>query len=177
MLAQLLKVLHTLGSSLRKKYKQEPDILIEYKSNNGFDNNLAVMKEQLKDADRLFFISHSLGGIYSLYLADFYKEKTIGGISLSTPYGGSKEADFAKYFLPFNKLMRDIGAMRGPLFESRYISAPKNWTNVVTTVGASPWIHDENDGVVTLESMKFREDFELIEVDLNHYEVVGRAHV
>ena len=68
--------------------------------------------------------------------------------------------------------MRDIGAMRGPLFESRYISAPKNWTNVVTTVGASPWIHDENDGVVTLESMRFREDFELIEVDLNHYEVI-----
>ena len=115
-----------------------------------------------------------LGHLLSLdtEYADFYKEKTIGGISLSTPYGGSKEADFAKYFLPFNKLMKDIGSMRGPLFESRYISTPKNWTNVVTTVGASPWIHDENDGVVTLESMKFREDFELIEVDLNHYEVI-----
>mgnify|MGYP003328734684 FL=1 len=157
---------------VKKKYKQEPDILLEYNSNNGFVNNLAMMKEKLKGVDKLFFISHSLGGIYSLYLADFYKEKTIGGISLSTPYGGSKEADFAKYFIPFSKLMKDIGTMRGPLFESRYIPAPKNWTNIVTTAGVSPWIHDQNDGVVTLESMKFRNDFELIEVNLNHYEVV-----
>jgi hypothetical protein len=42
----------------------------------------------------------------------------------------------------------------------------------VTTVGHSPWIHNENDGVVTLESMKFRDDFELVEIQLNHYEVV-----
>ena len=157
---------------VKKKYKKEPDVLIEYSSKNSFEDNLVMMREKLKDATRLFFISHSLGGIYSLYLADHYRDKTLGGISLSTPYGGSKEADFAKYFLPFNKLMRDIGAMRGPLYESRFITAPKNWTNVVTTVGQSPWIHDENDGVVTLESMRFRNDFEMIEVSLNHYEVV-----
>lgn len=157
---------------VKNKYKKEPDILIEYSSKNAFEDNLNIMKEKLNGAERLFFISHSLGGIYSLYLADHYRDKTIGGISLSTPYGGCKEADFAKYFLPFNKLMRDIGAIRGPLYESRFILPPKNWTNVITTVGQSPWIHDENDGVVTLESMRFRKDFELVEVKLNHYEVV-----
>ena len=47
--------------------------------------------------------------------------------------------------------------------ELRFILPPKNWTNVITTVGQSPWIHDENDGVVTLESMRFRKDFELVE--------------
>ena len=157
---------------VKANYKKEPDILLEYSSKNGFDDNLNEMIEKIKDAKRLFFISHSLGGIYSLYLANHYKDKTVGGVSLSTPYGGSKEADFARYFLPFNRLMRDIGAIRGPLYESRFLNAPPNWTNVVTTAGASPWIHSENDGVVTLESMRFREDFELIEVRLNHYEVV-----
>lgn len=150
----------------------EPEMVLEYKSSNGFENNLAEMKGKLDDAERLFFISHSLGGIYSLYLANHYKETTRGGVSLSTPYGGSKEADFARYFLPFNKLMRDVGAISGPLVDSRQLQAPPNWTQIVTTTGQSPWIHEPNDGVVTLESMRYREDFEIIEVPLNHYEVV-----
>ena len=87
-------------------------------------------------------------------------------------FRSSAEADFARYFLPFNRLMRDIGALRGPLFESRYLPAPPNWTQIVTTQGQSPWIVDPNDGVVTLKSMRFRKDFELIELPLNHYEVV-----
>ena len=133
---------------------EEPDIMLEYKSENGFDNNLDKMKKEIDNDDRLFFISHSLGGIYALYLANYYQETTVGGVSLSTPYGGSREADFARYFLPFNKLMRDVGTMSSPMREARYLKAPPNWTQVVTTVGQSPWIHEPNDGVVTLESMR-----------------------
>ena len=155
-----------------RDHYEEPDIMLEYKSDDGFDNNLAQMKGKLDDAERLFFISHSLGGIYSLYLANHYADTTVGGVSLSTPYGGSAEADFAKYFLPFNRLIKDISAIRGPLFESRYLPAPPNWTQVVTTVGQSPWISEPNDGVVTLRSMRYRKDFETVEFDLNHYEVV-----
>jgi len=150
----------------------EPEMVLEYKSDHGFDNNLSTMKGKLDDAERLFFITHSLGGIYSLYLADYYKETTRGGVSLSTPYGGSREADFARYFLPFNQLMKDSGAIRGPIVKSRKIPAPPNWTQIVTTAGQSPWINQSNDGVVTLESMKYRKDFDLIEMPLNHYEVV-----
>ena len=150
----------------------EPEMVLEYKSDHGFDNNLSNMKGELDDEERLFFISHSLGGIYSLYLADYYKETTHGGVSLSTPYGGSKEADFARYFLPFNQLMKDSGAIHGPIVKSRKIPAPPNWTQIVTTAGQSPWIYQPNDGVVTLESMRYRKDFELIEMPLNHYEVV-----
>ena len=151
---------------------EEPDIMLEYKSDNGFDNNLEQMKGKLDGEDRLFFISHSLGGIYSLYLADYYRETTHGGISLATPYGGSEEADFARYFLPFNRLMKDVGTMSHIIKDSKYITAPPNWTQVVTTVGQSPWIQEPNDGVVTLKSMRSRKDFEQIEVALNHYEVV-----
>lgn len=155
-----------------RDHYEEPDIMLEYQSDDGFDHNLAQMKGKLNDAERLFFISHSLGGIYSLYLANYYADTTVGGVSLSTPYGGSAEADFAKYFLPFNRLMKDIGAIRGPLYESRYIPAPPNWTQVVTTKGQSPWISEPNDGVVTLKSMRYRKDLNTVEFDLNHYEVV-----
>jgi hypothetical protein len=55
---------------------------------------------------------------------------------------------------------------------ARELPAPPNWTQIVSTVGQSPWIRDDNDGVVTLESMRYRKDFEQIEVPLNHYEIV-----
>lgn len=149
-----------------------PDIALEYNSADGFKHNIEQMYGKLDDAEKLFFVSHSLGGIYALHLANHYKDTTIGGISLSTPYGGCKQADFAKYFLPFSKLMKDIGTMSGPMLDARRLPAPPNWTNVVTTRGDSPWIHEHNDGVVTIESMKYRDDFELIELPVNHYEVV-----
>jgi len=151
---------------------EEPDIVLEYKSEEGFSNNIAKMYGQLDGQERLFFISHSLGGIYSLHLADHYHEATKGGVSLSTPYGGSKEADYARYFLPFNRLMKDIGTLSYPIVKAKNIPAPPNWTQIVSTVGQSPWIREPNDGVVTLESMRYRKDFEHIEVPLNHYEVV-----
>ena len=160
---------------IRKCVRQsfdEPDIMIEYSSDDGFAHNLSVMKTTLDIKDRLFFISHSLGGIYSLYLANHFKDRVDGGVSLSTPYGGSVEADFAKYFLPFNRLMKDIGTMSHPMRVARELPAPPNWTQVITTRGQSPWIQSPNDGVVTIDSMKYRKDFEQIEVALNHYEVV-----
>ena len=151
---------------------EEPDIMLEYKSDDGFEHNFEQMKAQLDEADRLFFISHSLGGIYSLYLANHYRDITKGAVTLSTPYGGSEQADFARYFLPFNRLMKDVSTMSQTMRNLRNIPAPPNWTQIVTTVGQSPWITEPNDGVVTLKSMRSRQDFGLVEMPLNHYEVV-----
>lgn len=151
---------------------EEPDVSLEYNSADGFQHNLNNMMGKLDEEERLFFVSHSLGGIYALHLANHYKEITVGGISLSTPYGGCKAADFAKYFIPFSKLMRDIGTMSKPMRDAKKLPKPPNWTQIVTSHGESPWIHEPNDGVVTIESMKFRNDFELIELPVNHYEVV-----
>jgi hypothetical protein len=55
---------------------------------------------------------------------------------------------------------------------ARKIDIKHPWTNIVTTSGNSPWIIHDNDGVVTVKSMKCRTDMNLIEVDINHYEVV-----
>ena len=155
-----------------RDYFDEPDIMLEYKSEDGFSHNLSNMIGKLDDAERLFFVSHSLGRIYSLHLANYYKETTHGGVTLSTPYGGSEQADFARYFLPFNRLMKDVGTMSNPIKEARNMPAPPNWTQVVTTVGKCPWIHEHNDGVVTVKSMRARTDIETVDVPLNHYEVV-----
>ena len=145
---------------------------INYDSRNGFKNNLAEMIEQLKDEEDMAFVAHSLGGIYALHIANAMPEQVLGAVTLSTPYGGAEVAEYAKYFLPFSRLMRDIGPNSWAFEQADKIKIQHPWTNVVTVKGQSPFMLAHNDGVVTIDSQKHHIDMELIEVDYNHYEVV-----
>jgi pimeloyl-ACP methyl ester carboxylesterase len=145
---------------------------INYDSRNGFKNNLTEIIEQLRDIRDMAFIAHSLGGIYALHVANAMPEQVVGAVTLSTPYGGAEVAEYAKYFLPFSRLMRDIGPNSWAFEQADKIKIQHPWTNVVTVKGQSPFMLAHNDGVVTVESQKHHVDMELVEVDYNHYEVV-----
>ena len=134
---------------------------------------LKNISSQLTDVEDIFFIAHSLGGIYALHLSNLMSDCVVGAITLSTPYGGAESADFAKYFLPFSKLLRDIGPASWPMRQAEKITIRHPWTNIVTTRGDVPWILGPNDGVVTVASQKqHSQGMDLIEIDCNHYEVV-----
>jgi len=149
------------------------DLVLNYNSANGFDHNLKVMLEELKDINQIFFIAHSLGGIYALHLSNLISDQVLGAITLSTPYGGAETADFAKYFLPFSRLLKDIGPNSWPMMQADSIEIYHPWANIVTTKGGAAWIMGDNDGVVTVNSQKHHQNgMELIEVNYNHYEVV-----
>lgn len=151
----------------------EKDLAIEYDSSNGFENNLEEMKKVIEKYNDVIFICHSLGGIYALHLANLFPNKVKGAVTLSTPYGGAEAADYAKYFLPFSRLMRDIGPNSWPMKTAKNIKVKHPWTNIVSTSGQSPWMNVPNDGVVTISSMKkHAQDMDIIEVDVNHYEIV-----
>jgi len=154
------------------KSKLGVGIDINYDSRNGFENNLAAMKISLMATKNIFFVAHSLGGIYALHLANALPDAVKGAVTLSTPYGGAEVADYAQYFLPFSRLMRDIGPSSWVMKQSRNIKIQHPWTNIVTVKGQSPFMHEANDGVVTIASQKHHADMELVEVDYNHYEVV-----
>jgi pimeloyl-ACP methyl ester carboxylesterase len=145
---------------------------INYDSRNGFENNLEDMKAQLKDIKDIAFVAHSLGGIYSLHIANALPENVKGAVTLSTPYGGAEVADFAQFFLPFSRLMRDIGPSSWAMKQTKQIKIQHPWTNIVTLRGQSPFIPTANDGVVSIASQKHHDDMELVEVEYNHYEVV-----
>jgi pimeloyl-ACP methyl ester carboxylesterase len=147
-------------------------IAVNYDSRNGFENNLKAIRQQIGDAKNLFFIAHSLGGIYALHLANAIPDQVLGAVTLSTPYGGAEVADFAKFFLPFSRLMRDIGPSSWAMRQADRIKIQHPWCNVVTVRGQSPFMAEANDGVVTISSMRHHADMELVEVDYNHYEVV-----
>jgi pimeloyl-ACP methyl ester carboxylesterase len=148
------------------------DMTVNYDSRNGFENNLETIKKQIGESKDVVFIAHSLGGIYSLHLANAIPKQVLGAVTLSTPYGGAEVADFAKFFLPFSRLMRDIGPSSWVMKQASKIKIQHPWTNVVTVQGQSPFMVEPNDGVVTIASMKHHADMELVEVDYNHYEVV-----
>ena len=150
---------------------------INYDSRNGFENNLEDMKAQLKGVKNIAFVAHSLGGIYSLHIANAIPENVKGAVTLSTPYGGAEVAEFAQFFLPFSRLMRDIGPSSWAMKQAKQIKIQHPWTNVVTLRGQSPFIPTANDGVVSIESQKHHDDMELVEVEYNHYEVVLSDHV
>ena len=145
---------------------------LSYDSRNGFENNLKDMQSTLQNYKNLVFVAHSLGGIYSLHLANSMPESIKGAVTLSTPYGGAEVADYAQYFLPFSRLMRDIGPSSWVMRQASRIKIRHPWTNIVTVKGQSPFMHEPNDGVVTIASQKHHADMELVEVDYNHYEVV-----
>jgi pimeloyl-ACP methyl ester carboxylesterase len=149
------------------------DMVLNYDSHRGFKNNLEQMQTALAGVDRIFFVAHSLGGIYALHLSNLIPHQVLGAVTLSTPYGGAESADFAKYFLPFSRLLRDIGSTSWPMRHADCIKIQHPWTNIVTVRGSAPWIHGANDGIVTVDSQRHHaEGMELIEIEYNHYEVV-----
>ena len=145
---------------------------LNYDSRNGFENNLADMLTKLINVKDIAFISHSLGGIYALHISHAIPDQVLGAVTLSTPYGGAEVADYAQYFLPFSRLMRDIGPSSWAMKQAKKIKIQHPWTNIVTVKGQSPFILAANDGVVTIASQKHHEDMELVPMDYNHYEVV-----
>ena len=145
---------------------------VNYDSRNGFENNLKDMIVQLKDIKDIAFIAHSLGGIYALHIANAIPKQILGAVTISTPYGGAEVADYAKFFLPFSRLMRDIGPSSWVMRQSDKIKIQHPWTNIVTVKGQSPFMTEPNDGVVSISSQRHHIDMELVEVPYNHYEVV-----
>lgn len=148
------------------------DVLIDYNSAMGFEHNLELMCEQIKDCQDMFIVAHSMGGIYALHLANKFPEKFKGAVTISTPYNGSSVAEIAKWVLPYYRLIHDIVPDSKTIRTTNSLAIMHPWTQVVTTAGHVPWLLYPNDGIVSIASMTSRNDFESVEVGLNHYEVM-----
>ena len=143
---------------------------LNYNSSDGFAHNLAAMREDLKDKKDFVIIAHSLGGIYATYIQNEFKVKSV--ISISTPFRGSRTADWAKMFVPMYSLFHDVGLKSKPIVDALDIDIKVPWLQIVSTTGNVPWHFSKNDSVVTLRSMTWRKDMDIEYVDYNHYEVL-----
>jgi pimeloyl-ACP methyl ester carboxylesterase len=143
---------------------------VNYSSHNHFQQNLKDMTDALSDVGPMFIVAHSLGGVYAVYLTQYVD--VVGGVTLSAPYGGSGVADWARYFVPGFALLKDIGRRSKPITDLQNIKITVPWLQVIGTTGNVPWINEENDGVLTIKSMKALSNIEYTEVHTNHYEIM-----
>ncbi|MEP6587162.1 MAG: alpha/beta fold hydrolase [Polaromonas sp.] len=148
-------------------------IFLSYNSEDGFAPNLQAMLARLNGIDDIFFIAHSLGGIYALHLADRLGDAVKGVVTLATPFGGCDAAPIIQLFKPC-QLYRDIGPHSPPIASGQRIEVTVPWLAVVTTAGRSHLINEPNDGVVTAKSMRQRQGVTFVEVETGHHEILMR---
>jgi hypothetical protein len=157
---------------LRDKVLIERQEFAEYTSNHGFYKNLDAMISNLNDGPYII-VGHSLGGIYGMHLAHHLGDRFVGGVSISTPFGGVTIADWAAVIYPFIRLFKDVGISSTPIAESHHIteSLNKPWLKIISTKGHVPWILGKNDGVVTIASQHINA-LPFVEIPTTHYESV-----
>jgi len=152
-------------------------IYLNYDRDRSASVNLTDMTEMLEYVDDdLYIICHSLGGIYAVYLQEWF-DNVKRVVSLATPFNGSEIASWSSVFLPHYQLFQDITPDSRFIKKSRNIEIRVPWTNFVSTAGDVPWLIGQNDGIVTRSSMTMRDDVDYVEIDRNHYEILQSNRV
>lgn len=161
----------TSWNYIRSKVKVQNEWVLEYSSYNKFTDNLQEMLKEIHQFERVFFIAHSLGGIYAYHLASKLPFRTVGGISISTPFGGVNSAYLLGILFPFYQLYKDIRPNSYPITHIQSIKNVQHWTQIITTRGHNPMINGKNDGVVTIASQR-QIDCEKIYMSESHNEIL-----
>jgi pimeloyl-ACP methyl ester carboxylesterase len=179
----ILVYIHGANSSsaswnyIRQQLKYDgQELLLEYNSDNSFDSNLKDMVKTINKTDQkesLYFVAHSLGGIYALHLSQEFQNRTTGGFTISTPYGGCESANILHIMFPRRQLLNDIAPNSWPMKRISHFIIPKNWTTIITTAGDNPlFLGQHNDGVVTVKSQQELPVIDQVKLAFNHYEIL-----
>jgi pimeloyl-ACP methyl ester carboxylesterase len=148
-------------------------VLIEYSIQQTFEHNLSEMQSTVDSVDGpLFFVAHSLGGLFALQLASTRPQRTQGGVTISTPYGGSELASMMRVFSTVPHFFADIDPMGSVIRRGLTTPAPRNWINLVSTAGTSFWSREPNDGVVSLASQRAHPEIATVDMPINHHEIL-----
>ena len=89
-----------------------------------FNQNLKEMRSILKEHAPLYFVGHSMGGIYAAHLSE--SVNCIGGTAVSVPWGGSKAADWMKYIVPRHLLYHEVATSSPIVVKARTNEASRD---------------------------------------------------
>jgi len=145
---------------------------LEYSTSKDFDENLNLLFEQIKKYESVFFVGHSLGGIYALHLADRIKDKCKGGLTVATPYGGISSAMIFRLFYPKEPVFKYLDPMSNVVWHNTVAKHPKNWTQIVCKGSSVPWIREDNDGVTSVASQTWVSGIEMKFVNNGHHDIL-----
>ena len=125
----------------------------------------------------LFLVGHSLGGIMATLLSYWNVEddnelNIVGNVCLSTPFAGSKAANYLRWLYPAYGLFDNV-ATTNPwmkLIADKGALVPT--LAVITDGGDTPLITEPNDGVVGVKSQMSLKNADYVKFHLNHFEVL-----
>lgn len=147
-------------------------VVLDYHTSGRFEDTLDMLYEQVSCYQEVFFVGHSLGGMYSLHLADKLQERCVGGVTIATPYGGIPSSYLLSFMFPTEPILKDLSSTSYTIRQNHRAWRPSNWTQVVCRSGGSPWIRGENDGVVPVSSQCSIEQMDKVLFECGHHEVL-----
>lgn len=122
-------------------------------------------------------VTHSMGGIVGVattYLnqSKGNKKKILKMLNISTPFSGSKMANYLKWMYPKYGLFDNVSTNNPVILTIQERGAIIPTLNIITKGGESPIMQEENDGVVSVSSQLALRNCSKIMIDLNHFEVL-----
>lgn len=139
------------------------------------DLSAIIAECNLKIKEPVHVVGHSLGGIIAMYMYNNSNVKSI--TTLASPIGGIDFHFWTNLMLPNNCFLHDIskhsGIITGINYGKRGNKKPIN--HLVATKGFSPYIHEQNDGVLTVRSQVMNTVNPIIEVPTNHHEILQHS--
>ena len=149
------------------------------------DRYIKPVAKQLGKAERIHFVTHSLGGILvRQYLQAHQLPEGSRIVMLAPPNHGSEVADKLRNWLPYQWVNGPAGQQLGtdpdsipnrlkPIpYESGIIAGDKS-TNPLF----SSWINGDDDGKVSVSSARLMEMKDFITVHCGHTMIMNNAHV
>lgn len=121
-----------------------------------------------QDGRPAMLIGHSLGGIIAAGCADVASVQRI--VTICAPFGGVRHADFLSLFMS-HPLFNDLRSYGPVLCHLRANRVAKPHLAIVGSRGL-PFLHEDNDGVISVASQTALTGPHYRTVDLNHFEVL-----
>lgn len=126
-----------------------------------------------KETEKVVLVGHSLGGIIAALISQKIPEKVDKLVTLSTPFLGSKSADYLKWIIPHYLLFRQISTKNKLLAELKSKGAVVPTLNIATHGVQSPLFGNKaSDGVITLFTQMGFPRAKNVQFKLNHFEVL-----
>lgn len=151
--------------------------LLEYDTSAEFYQNLSVLFDKIKNYESVFFVGHSLGGVYALHLADILENKCRGAVTIATPYGGLATSMMFRFVYPKEPVFKYLDPMSKVVWYNNAAKRPSNWTQIVCKSSRVPWIREDNDGVVTVPSQTWISDMKMKFFNNGHHDILQEPEV
>lgn len=165
-----LNATHLSFSYMLKELPPHKAIQINYDSHQRLDESIKDVARQLPKTD-FSIVGHSLGGLIAAVLAARYPEaKAL--VAISSPFGGSKIANIARWIPGHPDVMADITPSSHHVQEVKNLSLELPTLSIISTAGHLRSVTEPNDGVVAVASQKALPFGQKAEVQANHFEVL-----